>query len=186
MYRPKWESLFRAFFDNRGLPIEERAAQRLYVNKGRDRGQTGTLVDMSPTAGTLRFDDGRTAKIAYARLDHVGETGEREVQHMTDMLNDEIVEGAFVCYSQSTSYSHALEIGRVVGIDTGGKILVKPFVRNSEKAQMGTTYNYATRQRTPKPRTVDASRCLKIPVDTTRLMMGVLTDFESVASKFYE
>lgn len=185
MLKPQWDKILKA--NAKAGETFSATPVKLFVNAGRHKGKIATVGLFDTAAAEMVFEDGKKAKISYVRLDMLDENGEPVRVGMIDMLGDEIEMGALVCYSTNSGgygTSHALEIGRVQRIGATGTLMVKPLVRNSEKAAMNTRFNWQTRQSEEAPRKVDATRCLKIPVDVPRLMMSMMADFDNLGSDF--
>lgn len=188
MKRPQWQSLINRItvncnrydytlkpeFDGEGAP-------RLYVVDGKRRGQVGEIVGIQTGRVRLAFANGEFQIYPYSKVEEVGENGEPDIQLMRDMMGEEITNGSYVAYSQSTRYSHALEIGKVKRVTAIGTLVVVPLVRNSQRSK-GEVNWYTKREVT---RNVDATRCVKLPTDPSRFMMAILTDFESVGTDYY-
>ncbi|RYD50461.1 MAG: hypothetical protein EOP83_23915 [Verrucomicrobiaceae bacterium] len=188
MLKPKWDAIIAS----RRTDIKKSRTQELdlaplnlFVNKGRNKGKIGEMKTFTDTAADIFFEDGSREKIGFARLDPLDHEGNPVTLHMKDMLGADITKGALVCYSMSKGQSsHALEIGRVIDVAKGGSLMVRPMVRNSEKAQANLRYDYNRRREVEAPRKVDSTRCLLIPVDTNRLMMCMMTDFDNLGTDF--
>jgi hypothetical protein len=178
MLKPQWDKIVA-----KGNKSVE--PMRLYVNSGRQKGQTGTLVLVDRTSGMIQFETGNPVKIGFPRLEILDASGAPMVVHMKDMLGADVIPGSMVCYSQNSGQSsHALEIGRVLTVGKGGSLVIRPMVRNSTKAPERTTWDYRLRKEVEITRKVDSTRCLRIPVDDARLMMAMMTDFDNLGTDF--
>jgi hypothetical protein len=178
MLKPVWDKIV-AKGNNSVEPL------RLYVNSGRQRGQIGTVLLVDKTSATVQFDTGKPVKIGFPRLDMLDANGQPITVHMKDMLGADVIPGSLVCYSQNNGQSsHALEIGRVLNVGNGGSLVIRPMVRNSSKAASLMRWDYNQRKQVEHSRKVDSTRCLRIPVDDSRLMMAMMTDFENLGTDF--
>ncbi len=185
MKRPHWEKFRNEnsefVYPDYQFVMRDRGPLKLYVNGGRHHGKIGEVAGFETGKAHLKFDDGKIAAVVYNKLEMLDADGHPMIVQMRDMMGEPIDVGAFVCYSQSTSYSHALEIGKVSKISDVGTLIIKPLVRNGKKhEQPGFGY-----YRADPVRKVNANRCLKLPVDPARLMMGVMTDFDSLGTDLY-
>lgn len=184
MLKPKWDAIIASRMDAVGRPLDL-PALKFHVNKGKNRGKIGAAKLITATSADVYFEDGSREKIGFVRLDVIDHEGKPITLHMKDMLGADIIPGSIVCYSMSKGQSsHALEMGRVLAVARGGSLMVRPMVRNSEKSLVNTRYDYNRRTTVEAPRKVDSARCLLIPVDTNRLMMCMMTDFENLGTDF--
>jgi hypothetical protein len=184
MLKPKWDAIVASRKNARGQELDL-PELKFHINKGRNKGKIGTAKSITDTSADIHFDDGAREKVGFVRLDPLDHDGAPVTLHMKDMLGADIIIGAMVCYSMSKGQSsHALEIGRVLSVAKGGSLMVRPMVRNSAKAAVVTRYDYYKRKNVEHPRKVDSTRCLLIPVDTTRLMMCMMTDFDNLGTDF--
>jgi hypothetical protein len=184
MLKPKWDTIVASRKDQLGRELDL-PDLKFYVNKGRNRGKVGAAKSITATSADMHFEDGTREKVGFIRLDALDHEGKPVTLHMKDMLGADIVTGAIVCYSMSKGQSsHALEMGRVLSVAKGGSLMVRPMVRNSAKSAMNTRYDYVRRTTVEAPRKVDSTRCLLIPVDTNRLMMCMMTDFDNLGTDF--
>ncbi|RYF03324.1 MAG: hypothetical protein EOO77_31245 [Oxalobacteraceae bacterium] len=180
MLKPQWNKIKTDNSEEKsGPPV------KLHINSGRLKGSHCKVLEFNDNSANVILECGKRAKIGYPNLDLLDHEGNPVSLHMKDMLGADIEPYAIVCYSQSSGgygSSHALEIGRVSRVSPSGTLLVRPLVRNAEKLPMPTRFNWTKKTHEEAPRKVDANRCMKIPVDVGRLMMGVMTDFDNLGS----
>lgn len=176
MYKKEWNRLL----DQRGMnqwymaPIPEgHAPIRVRSTRKSDLGTEGVLVEMGALSGTMLTGDGLRVQVSFQKLELLGEAGEVVSDAPRDMLNDVLEEGAWVAYSQGRyNAGHDLEVGRIVSFTDRGMIEIDARVKSGQKI--------ASRNGAKTISRVNPERCIKLPVDVPRMMMAIMTDFDSI------
>lgn len=161
-----------------GTEIEKKIIIYLWVNSGKHEAKKGLLTKVNASRVTLAFDGGKEISFPYSQIEMVGKDGEPIIMPITDMTGRQIEEGSWLCYSQATSYSHALEVGKVEKVTGAGGLMVRPYLRNGEKV---TKKNYWGKDNLRK--IGDPDKALLLPTDLTTMTMWILKDFTDLGEE---
>ena len=183
MNKKQWEQLLDEFPMNQTVEGQRKlieADRRFMINTGRQKGKIALLIKIMGHKGTVQFEHLEDPMVyPFLHLDPVDADGNIIPFSHKDMLGEPIVVGSYIAYSRVNRRQNTLEIGKVKKITEAGTIMVIPWVANGAKAKQKTWSGDDTYRR------VESYRALKLPVDPARLMMGILTDFDSISTDLY-
>ena len=145
---------------------------------GRHEGKTLEFHYTSNSRIIGVFEDGTEAEIPYGKVEYIDSEGQPRFELVTDMTGREIFVDTILCYSVTEGRSHALEIGKVTSITDTGYVKTKVLVHNGDKVLedgKGAKHGgWHTRERSIQ----DPDKTLKLPADTSMVMMWIMNEFE--------
>ncbi len=153
----------------------------LIVTGGRHEGKRITFHYTSNSKVVGEFENGDDADIAYGNVEFIDSEGQPRYELVTDMTGREIFPDTILCYSVTEHRVHALEIGRVVSITDTGYVNMKVLVHNGVRVPTNENERASDGRWLQRERKIhDPDKTLKLPADTSTVMMWIMSDFEGL------
>lgn len=151
--------------------IVEGKRPKLRATRVKDKGAIVTLVGLWHGKPVIEYWENHTDRTSHEKLDLVDADGRVIEEAVRDMLGEPLEAGAWVTYPFGYRDNHSMGIGRIVEIKSG-VLKVEAKVENAEPIDVDGTGGHIL--------SVRSEKCVKLPVDVPRMMMAILTNFQSI------